>query len=328
MSSPSPGSDPLDAAATQTLHAEIDHFLLQHPEIQKIELTTVRGTRLRFPEANQAAPSFCPDSGTKATFDKPYTTDPGRFSDKWDDKTGNLIFDHQEFLLKAEEEARRNKESLFIRHYFNTYGSPNLPPCWMLAEALSMGTWSKAFSMLSDRADQKPVSDFFRASPPELISWTHAFTNLRNTCAHHSRLWDRRFVTCPSKKGNLKSTITANDRLFAQLAACLYCLWSVEPESQWLETFTSLLQKHPSVPLDPMGFPENWRELLSKLHPLPQYKSCQFCQNGHLESMSPAQRKTPIELYCLGVAALDQALGRVESLRFLRLINPGKQLTK
>lgn len=40
-------------------------ILLQHPEIQKIDLTTVRGTRLRFPEANQAAPSFCPDSGTK-----------------------------------------------------------------------------------------------------------------------------------------------------------------------------------------------------------------------------------------------------------------------
>jgi len=362
----------LDAAATQKLHAETANFLLQHPEIQKIELVTVRGTRLRFPEANQAAPSFCPDSGTKATFGKPYTppaglipilesrgllipdpsaaarwfekvgyyrlsgyalhyrlresagqlteafqpgttfqqitglyefdrhlrllildaieqievafrsrfndsmaakhgphwfTEPGRFSDKRDDKTGNLIFDHQEFLLKAEEEARRNKESLFIRHYFNTYGSPNLPPCWMLAEALSMGTWSKAFGMLSDRADQKPVSDFFRASPPELISWIHALTNLRNTCAHHSRLWDRRFVTCPSKKGNLKSTISANDRLFAQLAACLYCLWSVEPESSWLETFTSLLQKHPSVPLDPMGFPENWKELLAKLHP-------------------------------------------------------------
>ena len=44
--------------------------------------------------------------------------------------------------------------------------------------------------------------------------------------------------------------------------------------------------------------------------------------------MRTAQRKTSIELYRLGVAALDQALGRVESLRFLRLINPGKQLTK
>ena len=39
--------------------------------------------------------------------------------------------------------------------------------------------------------------------------------------------------------------------------------------------------------------------------------------------MSTTQRKTPIELYRLGVAALDQTLGPVESLRFLRLLDPG-----
>ena len=39
--------------------------------------------------------------------------------------------------------------------------------------------------------------------------------------------------------------------------------------------------------------------------------------------MNSVPRKTPIELYRLGVAALDQALGRVESIRFLRLLHPG-----
>lgn len=39
--------------------------------------------------------------------------------------------------------------------------------------------------------------------------------------------------------------------------------------------------------------------------------------------MNYAPRKTPIELYRLGVAALDQALGPVESIRFLRLLDPG-----
>jgi len=375
VSSPSPSiSAPLDAAttATQNLQAEIDHFLLQHPEIQKIDLTTVRGTRLRSPEANQAAPSFCPDAGTKATFDKSFASptdlipilesrgliinqpnvaiqwlekvgyyrlsgyglqyrlrdstgkltdqfspgtrfenltdfyesdrhlrllvldaierievafrsrmndtlaslhgphwflDPARFSDKRDDKTNNLIFDHQEFLGKAEEEARRNKESLFIRHYFQEYGSPVLPPCWMLAEALSMGTWSKAYGMLAERSDQKPVADFFRASPPELISWIHALTNLRNTCAHHSRLWDRRFVTCPSRKGNLKTTVTTNDRLFAQIAACLYCLWSVEPTSQWFAKLQNLIGQHPNLPIGHMGFPSDWANRLLTLQP-------------------------------------------------------------
>ena len=39
--------------------------------------------------------------------------------------------------------------------------------------------------------------------------------------------------------------------------------------------------------------------------------------------MSTGQCKTPIELYRLGVAALDQALSPVESIRFLRLLDPG-----
>jgi len=39
--------------------------------------------------------------------------------------------------------------------------------------------------------------------------------------------------------------------------------------------------------------------------------------------MSTTQRKTPIELYRLGVADLDRALGLVESLRCVRLLDPG-----
>ena len=39
--------------------------------------------------------------------------------------------------------------------------------------------------------------------------------------------------------------------------------------------------------------------------------------------MSTAQRKTFIELDRLGAAALDQSLGPVEIIRFLRLLHPG-----
>lgn len=356
----------LDAA----LLLEVENFRLSHPGIESIEVSTVRGTRLRFPEANQAAPSFVPVNPVNRLYCQPYTSpsdliqmlqqrglvvedsdqaaewinkvgyyrlkgyglhfrlhdvsgnltesyrpgtrfkalidlyefdrhlrllvldaierievafrsrvndtlasrhgshwfmDPARFSDKRDEKTGELIFNHEDFLTKTSEEARRNKESLSIRHYFKNYGDPPLPPCWMLGEVLSMGNWSKAYGMLADRADQKPVADAFRASPPELTSWIHALTNLRNTCAHHSRLWDRRFVTCPSKKGNLKNVIDANDRLFAQLATALYCLRSVEPNSQWLENLKRLFSEYPTVPLAPMGFPEDWEARLRSM---------------------------------------------------------------
>lgn len=350
----------------------MENFYLSYPEIASIQASTVRGTRLRFPEANQAAPSFVPEHPVNRTFTKHYTghadlievlesrgltvpdrqtainwlrkvgyyrltgyglhfriresngiltdhfqsgtrfdhltdlyefdrhlrllvldaierievafrerfndamaerygphwfMDPVRFKDKLDSRSGEPVFNHSEFLTKAYEEARRNKESLPIRHYFTNYGDPPLPPCWMLADALSLGTWSKAFGMLADRADQKAVAGFFRSSPPELTSWIHALTNLRNTCAHHSRLWDRRFVIRPSKKGNLREAIESNDALFAQLATVIYCLWSIESGSQWLERLSNLLDAHPSVTLEPMGFPTDWKPRLLRLSP-------------------------------------------------------------
>jgi abortive infection bacteriophage resistance protein len=353
-----------------SLASEVKNFLLSQPEIGSIEISTVRGTRLRFPEANQAAPFFCPDHAIHKPFEKPpksaeqlvsqlerrglqikdralaihwiqkvgyyrlsgyglqfrswdgagkltddflpgtrfeqlselyefdrhlrllaldgierievafrsrlndtmaerhgphWFMNPALFIERRDDRTGALVFNHEEFIDNAYKEARRNKESLSIQHYFRTYGDPALPPCWMLGEVLTMGTWSKVFGMLADRGDQKPVADFFRASPPELTSWIHALTNLRNTCAHHSRLWDRRFVTCPSKKGNLKGVIDANDRLYAQLATALYCLWSIEPESKWLEHLSQLLMDYATVPLGPMGFPPDWQDRLRRM---------------------------------------------------------------
>ncbi len=47
---------------------------MSHPGIGNIEATTVRGTRLRFPEANQAAPSFVPDHPVNGIYTKPYTS--------------------------------------------------------------------------------------------------------------------------------------------------------------------------------------------------------------------------------------------------------------
>jgi hypothetical protein len=53
---------------------DLKNFSLSHPEIESIEVLTVRGTRLRFPEANQAAPSFVPVHAVNGTFSKPYTS--------------------------------------------------------------------------------------------------------------------------------------------------------------------------------------------------------------------------------------------------------------
>ncbi len=56
------------------LARDLENFRWSHPEIEAIDLSTVRGTRIRFPEANQAAPSFVPVKPVSRLYCQPYTS--------------------------------------------------------------------------------------------------------------------------------------------------------------------------------------------------------------------------------------------------------------
>lgn len=183
--------------------------------------------------------------------------DDSLFSKKTD-PAGRLLFDHTEFL----EAAKKHQQTPFIKKYLSTYADPPYPPCWMLAETITFGTWSRAYGMLVDNQDQKPVSDSFRLSVKEMASFSQAITDLRNKCAHQSRVWDSHYVSGPSRKGNLRGIITDNSRLFAQVAALIYCLWTVEPETRWLERFEELVGSCELADHSLMGFPADWKEKL------------------------------------------------------------------
>ena len=184
------------------------------------------------------------------------------FSGKIDQKTGKAYFDHVEFL----EAAKKHQQTPFIKKYNETYTEPPYPPCWMLAETVTFGTWSRAYGMLAGNQDQKPVSDAFRVSVKEMVSWSQAITDLRNKCAHQSRVWDAHYVNGPRKKGNLKNVVVDNQCLFAQIAALIYCLWTVESENNWLFRLEKLVGGCPLAALGHMGFPEDWKPKLLSLH--------------------------------------------------------------
>ncbi len=101
------------------------------------------------------------------------------------------------FLGEVERETHRSKDT-FAQHYFSTYTEPLLPPSWLMAECLSFGKWSVLYQHLQ-KADpthpnpKKAVAKAFGLSVSLLESWLHALTILRNTCAHHGRVWNRRF---------------------------------------------------------------------------------------------------------------------------------------
>jgi abortive infection bacteriophage resistance protein len=162
-------------------------------------------------------------------------------------------------------EVDRSTET-FIEHYKETYSTPEYPPAWMSLEVVSMGLLSKLYSNLKKGDEKKKVAnEFGLPNPMFLESWIHAFANLRNLCAHHSRIWNRRFTIKPKLPRNAKNTFLSNlnihdNKLYAQLCCINYISRIISPETSFMSELKVLLSDCKLVDLKEMGFPDNWKE--------------------------------------------------------------------
>jgi abortive infection bacteriophage resistance protein len=87
------------------------------------------------------------------------------------------------------------RKGLGLTHYHDNYARRDLPPVWLVCEHLTLGALSRLLEALSIRYG-KVVGRHSWESVPDvlLLSWLQSLTDLRNACAHHSRLWNMRFV--------------------------------------------------------------------------------------------------------------------------------------
>lgn len=93
-----------------------------------------------------------------------------------------------------------------------------------------------------------------------LQSWLHSLTFLRNLCAHHSRIWNRKFKIAPIEMKKYKKHFLPNYSYYAQ-ASMLYVLLNiVSKDSDWHHRLHNLFLKHPCVSSNEMGFPRNWEQ--------------------------------------------------------------------
>ena len=149
-----------------------------------------------------------------------------------------------------------------FKHYYHTYHEPKSPPSWMLAEGLTLGTWSKLFAFLKQKTDKQAVASAFGLPAKVLQSWLHSLSHLRNTCAHHGILWNRHFHTLPMIPQHLtpadKSQFQPNHLVKAQLAMLQVWLQTVAPGSSWSNRLYQLFQKYSTIPLKDTGFEPAW----------------------------------------------------------------------
>ena len=161
------------------------------------------------------------------------------------------------------EEVDRSSET-FIEHYKEKYASPAYPPAWMSLEVVSMGLLSKMYGNLKKGDEKKKVAkEFGLPNPIILESWMHALASLRNICAHHSRLWNRRFTIVPKIPYNtshqfINNTKIYDNKLYAQLSCINYISRIISPDSSFVTELKELLDTCSLVECKEMGFPDDW----------------------------------------------------------------------
>ncbi|MDE5584907.1 MAG: Abi family protein [Muribaculaceae bacterium] len=167
---------------------------------------------------------------------------------------------HAKILASLNAELIRSDDEVIVG-FKNTY-SNNFPPSWMTFEVSSFGTLSMMYRCLKAGLAKRKVAQFYGLSDRVLESWLHSIVYLRNICAHHSRLWNRKLSinALVPRKTKLPFISIPKDtkKVYYVLSIILYFLQTVNPQNTFVARFRQLLGKYPNVDMRAMGFPENW----------------------------------------------------------------------
>lgn len=191
-------------------------------------------------------------------------------------------FKHAAWLDQAKgrvQRARSHNEA--IRHH-NKYYHGKLP-IWVLSEVLDFSDVSRLFEGLPTKAQYRIAENLgvaiddtklsvnqrgkARKEHP-LVRWFEQLTIVRNTSAHHSRLWNRSFAPVPTVALRTMLELQSlpqgqSERLYGALCMMNVLLAKISPSTTWpnkirelaVESFSSIADRSVSE----MGFPEGWQ---------------------------------------------------------------------
>jgi abortive infection bacteriophage resistance protein len=203
-----------------------------------------------------------------------WQTNPNLFQVKFDKKSGKKYDVFSDIKTHIDKILNEKQKPEFIQHYLDKYDDPPIPPSWMCMELMYFKELSQICQHIKDRQDRLDIAKAFGVPNDTVFcSWLHTINYVRNTCAHHSRLWNIKFVIQTAKFENEKPNkvwltnaevaTMKRSKLYYFLCVILYLLQTVNPNSKFKQHFFDLLNNYSVVDVKYMGFPEDWKE-----HPL------------------------------------------------------------
>lgn len=94
---------------------------------------------------------------------------------------------------------------------------------------------------------------------PDTDTALHARTILRKICAHHGRIWNRRFPQRPQVYAQAKRHFT-DQQSYCFLAVVMRLIARrVDLDNEWPLRLLDLFQTHPAISPKDLGFPVDWQ---------------------------------------------------------------------
>ncbi len=181
-----------------------------------------------------------------------------------------------------------------VKHFFQQYGDSHQHlPFWMFAEITDFGYMGLFYrSLYKSQANGicSQLATIWDITPETLESWLTCINTLRNTCAHHGRVWNNGWGLKPklpkrnekgrrdwykvysterqkwiNPKGASPKLGFDQSKTGVLLFICRYLIKKIAPQSQWHVRVEELFKEFESCGINfrSMGLPEHWQE-----HPL------------------------------------------------------------
>jgi abortive infection bacteriophage resistance protein len=174
-------------------------------------------------------------------------------------------------LANVEEEITRTKDNTIKRHLKKHKDDKRFPPAWKSLEQTSFGALSKLYGNLKPIVKSKDViaKEYGAVNHTYLPSWLQSIAQIRNYCAHHSRLWNRnlpgtvKLLPKPpnnwiSEKENVPKEHEFS-KLYVHLCLMRYLLNTIQPNNCFPSKLAALFSKYPNVDPNALGMKPNWQ---------------------------------------------------------------------
>ncbi len=172
---------------------------------------------------------------------------------------------HKAFLKHIKKAIKNNETQQFVKHHINKYNGQF--PIWVIIELFTTGELSLFYSDMFVSDKKRIANNLFGTTYRNASVWLRCLTDLRNYCAHYSRLYYNLFpATPPTPKG---FSYTLHKRIFDYILVLKFLYFD---PVKWLNIFipqlSALIEEYSDcINLGHIGFPKNWIEILKEKVP-------------------------------------------------------------